>query len=95
MTIIVNKGLAIPTDKHIPSPRVTGAPENVISVTPSDIDKLPYTCRKLWADVAGTISVSIGAQTNSFTVLAGTWYDIRADKINATGTSATGIKAGR
>lgn len=95
MAIVVNKGLAIPADNHIPSPRNVGAPDLVLSVTPSDTTDLSYTTRAIWCETAGTVAVQNNGVTQTYTLLPNDWYAIKAQRILATGTTATGIKVGR
>lgn len=76
---------------------------NIIAVTPSDtVNFSPGTafnpaCRGLSIAVAGTVSlVTATGQTVSFAsgeLLVGVIYGISVLRINATGTTATGIKA--
>ena len=72
---------------------------DVQAVTPADGADLPNgTCRGFTVTVAGTITFvpagqSVAGTTVQLTVLAGVLYNIRASRIKATGTAATGIFA--
>lgn len=76
---------------------------NIIAVTPSDtVNFVPGSgyapaCRGISIAVAGTVSVlTANAQSVSFAsgeLLVGVIYGISALRVNATGTTATGIKA--
>ena len=72
---------------------------DVQAVTPADgTDLTNGTCRGFIVTVAGTITFvppaqSVAGTTVQLTVLAGVVYNIRASRIKATGTAATGIFA--
>jgi hypothetical protein len=65
------------------------------AVTPSDTVDLARVTKGLWVGTAGTLAAVM--QNNqmpvSFTCPAGAWMPIVVRRINATGTTATGIIA--
>ena len=64
------------------------------TVTPSDSVDLTFPCRSLRVDVAGDVAVVDAAGTVvTYTCTAGEILPIRANRVNATGTTATGIVA--
>ncbi|MCO5092613.1 hypothetical protein [Bosea sp. (in: a-proteobacteria)] len=65
------------------------------AVTPHDSDELEYVTNGIVAGVAGTIAVVAleDASPVALTVIPGQLLPIRARKIMATGTTATGIVA--
>lgn len=68
--------------------------QSAVAVTPSDSVNLANPTLAILATVAGTIKVDmVVSGTITFTALAGVMYYIRAKKIYATGTAATGITA--
>ena len=67
---------------------------NAAQVTPSDSVDLTYVSRAVFIGAAGTLSVEMhGGGTVSFDAYAGMILPIRATRVNATGTTATGIVA--
>jgi hypothetical protein len=65
------------------------------TVTPHDVDELEFVANGIVAATAGTIAIVAqeDASPVALTVNAGQVYPIRARKIMATGTTATGIVA--
>jgi len=74
---------------------VDGPAVNSMAVTPSDTTDLPFVSRGIGVDVAGNVRyVPLGAQGDSLVtrfLVAGVIHPIRASRIHATGTTATGI----
>lgn len=69
---------------------------SAVAVTPadgSDLAKKP--CLGLLANVAGTVAVRMKGSSTSVTLslVAGVILRVRADRVLATGTTATGISA--
>ena len=64
-------------------------------LTPSDTVDLPALTQALWVGAAGDVAAV--AQNNRVTVFAavpaGSWLPLAARRINATGTTATGLVA--
>lgn len=64
-------------------------------LTPSDTVDLPALTQALWVGGAGDVAAV--AQNNRVTVLpavpAGSWLPLAVKRVNATGTTATGIVA--
>jgi hypothetical protein len=66
-----------------------------VAVTPSDTVDLAVLPRRLWSGSGGNIKINTAAG-NPLTytaVPAGTYLNVRASRVWATGTSATGIVA--
>ena len=64
-------------------------------VTPSDSAPLPIASKRLWVGGAGNVSlVTTGGVSVTYAgVPAGTYLNVRAAQVNATGTTATNIIA--
>lgn len=65
--------------------------------TPDNSNDLPDgECRGIWVGVAGNVEVVfVGGSTVIMpAVAAGMWHPMRARRIRAAGTTATGIKVG-
>lgn len=70
-------------------------PENLLEITPDDGNDLSSTLRCVNVAAAGTLRVTtVGGSTATVYVAAGIWFPIRAKRVFATGTSATGIVGG-
>lgn len=67
------------------------------AVTPSDVTNLVHPARGLWIGGAGAVSVEMyGGGTMIFSGCpAGVLLPVQVTRVNATGTSATLIVAGR
>ena len=67
----------------------------VAVVTPSDAVDLPIASKRLWIGGAGNVTlVTVGGDTVEYpSVPAGTYLQVRAARVMATGTSATNILA--
>jgi hypothetical protein len=66
-------------------------------VTPSNTVDLPDgPCRAIWVGVAGDVKITTLGGTDIVlpAMVAGMWHPQPAKRIFATGTTATGIKAG-
>jgi len=64
------------------------------AVTPSDSSDLPSACRALNVATSGTVSVTtVGGTTATVYMAAGVAFPVRARRILATDTTATGIVA--
>ncbi|MHB1871748.1 MAG: spike base protein, RCAP_Rcc01079 family [Steroidobacteraceae bacterium] len=63
------------------------------AVTPSDTASLTYVSKRLWVGGAGNVTlITAGGQTVEYAnVPAGTYLQVRAVQVNATGTTATAI----
>jgi hypothetical protein len=74
--------------KNLPDPV-----DSAFSVTPSDTDNLPLATRGISVNGAGTVTVDLVGDGSSIAVYigAGIILPIRAKKVYATGTDATGI----
>ena len=73
---------------------INGPARNAASVTPSDGTDLPDTARALYIGGAGDVAViTVGGQTETFTVPAGLLLPLCIERVLATGTTATAIKA--
>ena len=69
----------------------------IVAVTPSDIvDLTGGMARALFVGVAGAVSIQSAAGTTDIipSLAAGIRHEIRCTRINATGTTATGIAVG-
>ena len=64
-------------------------------VTPSDTVDLPKTANAIYVTVTGNVAlVTPSGWATTFAIPAGQWFPQKARRILATGTTATGIKAG-
>jgi hypothetical protein len=65
------------------------------AVTPSDTVDLPEGVIALWISGAGTVAAVMSNNTmpSTLTVPAGAWLPMIVRRVNATGTTATGIVA--
>jgi hypothetical protein len=71
---------------------MTDTHKNAVAVTPSDTVKLAKTSAHLYIAGAGTLTVlTAGGQTVQFTATAGGVIPISVQRVNSTGTTATGI----
>lgn len=68
---------------------------NAAAVTPSDSTPLAIASKRLWIGGAGNVKLTtVGATTVTYTgVPAGTYLQVRAAQVFATGTTATNIVA--
>ncbi|HEV2746419.1 MAG TPA: hypothetical protein VGW34_03865 [Allosphingosinicella sp.] len=68
--------------------------DNWDAVTPDDDEDLPNVPKALWANVAGDIAlVGEDGHEEIFAVPASVPIPLRARRVKATGTTATGIRA--
>jgi hypothetical protein len=66
--------------------------KNAVAVTPNDVTKLAKASAVIYTAGAGTLSVlTAKGQTVSITAVAGGCIPISVQRVNAAGTSATGI----
>jgi hypothetical protein len=65
------------------------------AVTPSDTLALPTASKRMWVGGAGNVKVlTTGGSTVTYTAVpAGTYLQVRASQVFATGTTATDIVA--
>lgn len=71
---------------------LSSPPRHLRSVTPDDANDLPVAGRCINVQVGGTIQVTtVAGDTGTIMVAAGITFPIRAQRIWATGTTATGI----
>ena len=69
-------------------------PEYAASITPSNDTDMAYACTCINVAATGTVRVTtVGGSTVDLYVAAGIMFPIRARRIHATGTTATGIVA--
>jgi hypothetical protein len=68
---------------------------NVAAVTPSDTVDLAFASKRLWIGGAGAVKVNtVGGSTVTYAAVpAGTYLNVRASRVFATGTAATNIVA--
>lgn len=81
-----------------PAPPGINSPEDYANVTTSDTVDLAFRCRVIWCGVGGSVSFLARDGVTSCTmsaVPAGSWVQLRTNRILATGTTATGILAGQ
>jgi len=73
-----------------------GAPVNIVAITPDDTNDLAREIRCLWVGVTGNVKIRTpgGQEVTLPAVAAGGWHPIRAQKVFATGTTATTILGG-
>ena len=64
---------------------------NAFDISPSDSVNFAYATRWIWVGGAGDVTlVTIGGEVVTFTAIAaGTRLDVRASRVNLTGTDAT------
>lgn len=67
-------------------------PSNLVMATPNDAQDLPIASRALNVAQTGAVRVTtVGGTTETLTIAAGGVFPVRARRIWATGTTATGI----
>ncbi|MDE2250389.1 MAG: hypothetical protein KGL25_03170 [Gammaproteobacteria bacterium] len=72
-----------------------GPISDAAAVTPNDANDLTYATRAINVATDGFVKVTtVGNDTVTLYVAAGIWFPIRASRIWATGTTATGIVGG-
>ena len=81
------------TASDLPVKDGDGPAANAVAVTPSDSVDLAYVTRALYVGGAGDVSVQMGATVSFIGVQAGSVLPIRVSRVNAAGTTATGIVA--
>lgn len=68
---------------------------HLANVTPDNGNDLTYASRAIYVEVAGTLAITtLGGETVTTPSLNQGWHPIRATRIFATGTTATGIMVG-
>lgn len=73
---------------------LTSPPSHLVAVTPDDGQDLPAVSRALNVAASGAVQITTaGGDTVSVTVAAGVVFPVRARRIWAAGTTATGIVA--
>lgn len=73
---------------------VDGAPaKNHATITPSDTADLPALTRSIRVGGAGNVSIVVDGVTVVYTCVAGEILPLVASRVNATGTTATGLVA--
>lgn len=81
------------TDKfsgHVES--LSSPPSHIVAVTPDDANDLAVSSRCINVATAGDVQVTtINGETGVIHIAAGVVFPIRASRIWATGTTATGI----
>lgn len=72
-----------------------GPADNAAAVTPNDTANLPTYSKRLWIGGAGNVKLTtVGGSTVTYTsVPAGTYLQVRAQQVFASGTTATNIIA--
>lgn len=66
----------------------------LMAVTPDDANDLPVTARALNVAQSGLVQITtVGGSVASVYIAAGTAFPVRAARVWATGTTATGITA--
>ena len=86
----------MPATDRFPGAEDLLSPANhAADVTPSDSAELAYVSKRLWVGGAGNVTiVTAGGETVEYaSVPAGTYLNVRARQVNATGTTATNIVA--
>lgn len=77
---------------------ITGPITRAVAVTPNDGADLTDVCRALYVGAAGNVVLNLPGDPGTNVTLtglsAGVWHPIRATRVRATGTTATGILAG-
>lgn len=67
---------------------------NLAFVTPDDAADMTHACRALNVATSGVVRVTtVGGDTGDLFIAAGLPFPIRALRVHATGTTATGIMA--
>lgn len=76
------------------TPALSGPATDIMPVTPDDNSDLPEAAIALYVESAGSVSfVTIKGATRSVTVSSNFMLPVGVTRVNATGTSATGIHA--
>lgn len=73
----------------------SGPAERAEPITPDDDNDLPFQTRAIYVGVAGDVSLvpRVGDAVTFTAVPAGTVLPVRADRVRATGTTATNLVA--
>ena len=75
-------------------PSLSGPATDIVPVAPNDTNDLPETAIALYAEVGGTVAfVTAKGIQRSVVVAANSILPVGAQKVLATGTTATGIHA--
>lgn len=74
---------------------LTNPPKFSASVTPSDVTDLAVPSMGIWVGVTGNISVQMygAGNTQIFTNVPVGYFSVQCTRVNATGTTATGLVA--
>lgn len=73
---------------------LSGPATDALPVTPDDITDLPHVAIGLYVETGGTLSiVTVTGETRSLAVADFSILPVGAQRVNATGTTATGIHA--
>lgn len=74
---------------------ITGPARNAAAVVPSDSADLPNACKRLWVGTGGAVTlVTVGDDSVTYTAVpSGTYLQVRAARVQATGTTASNIVA--
>ncbi|MGI3211643.1 spike base protein, RCAP_Rcc01079 family [Roseovarius tibetensis] len=73
---------------------LSGPATDALPVTPDDITDLPHVAIGLYVETGGTLSiVTVTGETRSLAVADFSILPVGARRVNATGTTATGIHA--
>ncbi|MFV2051283.1 spike base protein, RCAP_Rcc01079 family [Aliiroseovarius sp. YM-037] len=76
------------------APSLNGPATDLVPVTPSDSVDFADTAIALFIETGGTLSfVSVAGQSRTVTVGDGMIFPVGVSRVNATGTTATGIHA--
>lgn len=92
MATVKDKSGNTQIDKHIPDARDASSASGAFDIVPSDTTDLPSVTRAIMATDAGTVDIVMDdGSSATFTLTEGQRLPIRARRVNATGTSATGL----
>lgn len=74
---------------------ILGPARNAASVVASDTADLPNASKRLWVGTGGAVVlVTVGGDTVTYTAVpSGTYLQVRAARVKATGTTASNIVA--
>lgn len=76
------------------TPGLESPPSHILNVSPNDNQDMPTSCRALNVATDGLVRVTlVGGTTGTVFIAAGVTFPLRAKRVWATGTTATGIAA--
>ena len=76
------------------TPPLSGPATDILPVTPDDVTELPHVALALYVETGGVVAfVTLHGETRQVTVADFAILPVACRRVNATGTSASGIHA--